>query len=305
MTGCPPGGGGEDFGGYITVAKDGRVYAEGGHTAFWNLEIEGWKGVSKMPDQRVSVSAADAAQAGRIRDFLAQQAAGTMIASLKRMTPAFTGDVRKDFKGARSVTFQKSAESKVIVQTAWDAGRLYLGWQVKDATPWRNGADAPEFLYARGDTVDFQMATDPQAKPKRNEAGAGDLRLSIGNFGGKPAAVLYRRVSAQKKPKTFSSGVVKAEAMDWVGVLDEAVVKVRNVADGYEVEASVPWSALGVAPAAGLRLRGEFGVTYGDATGDDTALRNHWHNQQTGIVNDEVFELRMQPAYWGVLEFSE
>jgi len=33
-------------------------------------------------------------------------------------------------------------------------------------------------------------------------------------------------------------------------------------------------------------------------------LRTHWNNQTTGIVNDEVFELRMEPANWGEISFQ-
>ena len=46
------------------------------------------------------------------------------------------------------------------------------------------GADAAEYMYARGDTVDFQLGTDPNADELRAEADKGDLRLSIGNFQG-------------------------------------------------------------------------------------------------------------------------
>ena len=64
-------------------------------------------------------------------------------------------------------------------------------------------------MYTGGDTVDFQLGTDPKAAKDRREAVLGDLRLSIGNFQGHPTAVLYRKVSATRTPKTFSSGVVK------------------------------------------------------------------------------------------------
>ena len=51
-------------------------------------------------------------------------------------------------------------------------------------------------------------------------------------------------------------------------------------------------------------LRGDFGATHGDKSGADTALRTHWNNQKTGIVNDEVFELKMEPANWGEITFA-
>ena len=60
---------------------------------------------------------------------------------------------------------------------ARDDANLYVGWEVQDDTPWVNGADAPEFMYARGDTVDLQLGTDPAADKKRGEPVKGDLQL--------------------------------------------------------------------------------------------------------------------------------
>jgi hypothetical protein len=90
-----------------------------------------------------------------------------------------------------------------------------------------------------------------------------------------------------------------------VGVVRSAEIKLALGKTGYTVEAAIPWRELGPRLPAGAVLRGDFGVTYGDDKGGDTLMRNHWANQHTGIVNDEVFELRMQPEYWGALEFRE
>jgi len=45
-------------------------------------------------------------------------------------------------------------------------------------------------------------------------------------------------------------------------------------------------------------------VLVGDKPGKRTMLRSYWNNQTTGIVNDEVFELRMEPANWGEVTFQ-
>ena len=63
-------------------------------------------------------------------------------------------------------------------------------------------------------------------------------------------------------------------------------------------------AALGLKVTDGLVLRGDFGATHGDKSGKDTLLRTHWNNQATGLVNDEVFELRMEPSNWGELVFG-
>jgi len=94
--------------------------------------------------------------------------------------------------------------------------------------------------------------------------------------------------------------------MDSVVVLDAAKIEVKVDAQGkrYVVEAAIPLAALGLKVTDGLALRGDFGATHGDKSGKDTLLRTHWNNQATGLVNDEVFELRMEPANWGELTFQ-
>ena len=307
MDACPPGAGEEAFGGSITHGKDGKLYVTAGHTGYLNLEVTGLETVKALPSSgRVSIAQSDLATAQSFHDQAMQASIGTKRLVVKKATPAFTGDLNKDFAKDAIVSYQKQESAGIRTAMAWDDANLYVGWEVRDDTPWINGADAPEFLYARGDTVDLQLGTDPAGDKNRAEAAAGDLRLSIGSFQGKTTAVIYRKVSAEKHPKTFSSGVVAAYPMDSVIVLDNA--KVQAKADAakkrYVVEATIPLSALGLKPTAGLSIRGDFGVTHGDKAGRDTALRTYWSNQETGIVSDEVFELKMQPKNWAEIRFE-
>jgi hypothetical protein len=247
--------------------------------------------------------------AGTFREKQLQAAEGNKKYLVKKATVAFTGDLDADFKGleqAEKPAFEKQAGSRVRVAMARDDANLYVGWEVQDDSPWVNGADAPEFLYARGDTVDLQLGTDAAADPKRTEPVKGDLRLSIGNFQGQPTAVIYRKVADEKRPKIFSSGVIKEYPMDSVATLPDAKVEVKvdSQNKNYVVEAAIPLASLGLKPADGLAVRGDFGVTHGDKSGKDTLLRTHWNNQATGLVNDEVFELKMEPANWGEITFQ-
>ena len=66
----------------------------------------------------------------------------------------------------------------------------------------------------------------------------------------------------------------------------------------------IPLEELGIHLQPGLKLRGDLGVTYGDRAGSRTNLRVYWSNKATGIVADEVEELKMQPALWGELDFE-
>ena len=70
------------------------------------------------------------------------------------------------------------------------------------------------------------------------------------------------------------------------------------------VTGAVPLAALGIGLKPGLTLRGDVGVTHADPTGGRTKLRTHWANQQTGLVDDIVFELQVSPQNWGEIVFE-
>jgi len=307
LTEAPSGSGGEDFGGSVTQAPDGKVYIEAGKTGYWNVLASGFDQIKSAGSGQVSIASSDLAQAAKLRDQQMQAASGTHTITVKRGAVTFTGNVRKDFAGQQPAAFQKSEDSPAEVAAAWDDHNLYLGWTVADTTPWANSANEAPQMYLNGDTVDFQFGSDLAADAKRREAVAGDFRVSIGSFQGQPTAVLYRKVSTVKKPRIFSSGVINRYEMDYVDTLPEAhiVVTPRPDKKGYTVEASIPWKALGFTPQAGATYRGDFGVTYGNESGTRTRLRSYWNNQETGLVDDAVFEVMMAPANWGNIVFQK
>jgi hypothetical protein len=302
MDNCPAGLGAEDFGGSMTRTDDGRLFIQSGKTAFWNLEVVGLDTVKAMKGKAIKISAADVKQAQSYRDQFAQAATGKQQLTIASATPTFTGNLANDFKGAQIITYKKGEDAVVRSAAAYDAQHLYLAWEVKDATPWANGANDATLMYIGGDTVDFQLATDPKADPKRREAVLGDLRLSIGNFKGTTTAVLYRKVATEKRPMVFSSGLNANYPMDSVVRLNDAKITVTPGPKGYVVEAAIPLAGLGLKPEA-QTLRGDFGATYGNLAGR-TRLRVYWNNQTTGLVDDAVYELMMVPNTWGELMFK-
>jgi len=304
MTNLPAGSGGEDFGGSMTQAKNGKVYIQAGKAGDWNVALDGLEKTVAIPGGKVDISAADTTKALALREQTLQKTAGGTLA-VRKATIAFSGSLDRDFKGGEIIAYQKNEDAAVRTALAWDDANLYIGWQVKDATPWVNGAQDISQMYSCGDTVDLQLGADPAADPKRAKAVKGDLRLSIGNYKGKPTAVLYRFVSDEKKPRIFSSGVVRGWQVDWVDVLAEAQINVKvDAGKGYIVEAAVPLASLGLKPAPNLTLRGDVGVTHGDPAGARTRLRTYWSNQETGLVDDVVFELQPTPKNWGEFNFQ-
>ena len=303
MTNLPAGSGGEDFGGSMTQAKDGKIYIQAGKAGIWNVALNGLQSTVVIPGGNVKITQSDTRKALALREGTLQKSAGGTLA-VGKASVVFTGNLDRDFKENKPIAFQKNEDAAVRTALAYDDTKLYAAWQVKDLTPWVNGAQDISQMYACGDTVDLQLGTDPKADSKRTKAVKGDLRLSIGNFKGKPTAVLYRFVSDEKKPRTFSSGVVQGWQVDWVDVIASAKIKVKvDEGKGYVIEAALPLASLGLKPTEKLSLRGDVGVTHGDSAGVRTRLRTYWSNQETGLVDDVVFELQPTPRNWGEFRF--
>ena len=303
---APCGMGGEDFGGSICYARDGKLYLQAGKTGFWDVVVENLDQVQLLKGGAITIAEADLPLAQKFKEHVLQANAGIQRLAIKKATPAQTGDLEKDFAGHKLVTYEKGSGTQVRSAAAWDDANLYLAWAVQDKTPWTNGARSADAMYWGGDSVDFQLATDPAAPADRAEAAKGDLRLSIGNLGGKDTAVVFRKVAADKSHrKMFSSGVIKEYWMDSVLVLEKAQLKVAKRPDGYTVEAVIPLADLDLKPKPGLKLKGDFGITFGNQAGDRTRLRSYWSNQHTGLVDDVVFELQLEPKNWGEIQFQE
>jgi len=305
----PPGLGGEDFGGSLIQAPDGRIYVQAGKTAVWSIEAVGFDTIKDLASGSLTINKAEALEAelaaGRRRQA---EAKPKSLAIRKKTINAFTGDLNRDFGDAERLQYSRQGNAAVTTMAAWDDTHLYIGWEVKDSTPWLNGADVPEYMYTCGDTVDFQIALAPAADRKRGEAAAGDVRLSIGNLQGTATAVLFRPVAPDRKgenSRSFSSGVVEGYVVDSVEVLKDAKIEVRKRNDGYLVEAAIPLASLGLKLTPGFATTGDFGTTHGDLEGKQTTLRTFWSNQSVGIVDDDVFELKLQPGNWGELRFEE
>lgn len=302
----PPGAGEEAFGGSLCLDQDGKLILQAGHVSYWVAEVTGLETVKKLGSGSVTIAPEDIPKAEACRVRLLQSEIGTRKVVVKKATVAFTGDPDKDFAGAEALRYRRQDNAGVATRLAWDDSNLYVAWSVADDSPWMNAAEAPEAMYTKGDSVDLQLSTDPGAAKDHKDGVLGDLRLSIGNFKGKPVAVIYRKVAAEKHPMVFNSGVTKGYSMDSVTQVEiKTEVAIAKNRRSYVVEAAIPLATLGLKPAAGLVLKGDVGATHGNKEGTDTVLRTFWSNQNTGLVSDEVYELQLHPANWGELKFAE
>ncbi|MFP4027199.1 MAG: sugar-binding protein [Candidatus Brocadiia bacterium] len=309
MDDCPPGMGGEDFGGFFTGTTDGRAFIQAGKTGFWIIELTGLNSIRRLDGGPLKQTEAGVARSRNFYSRRKQKLAGVKKTDVHRVSPKVDGEL-DEWEKAWFAGYYVHRRGGPRIETAlgWDQENLYLACRVNDRSgTWKNNANLPENLYSRGDTVDLQLGTNPDANPKRRSAAKGDLRLAIGKVKGEPAAVIYREKGpvGNGKSVVYSSGVIHHFEVKSVQTVDEARIAVSTKRRSYVVEAAVPLDVLGLTPRPGLTIRGDFGVTFSNRAGTDVVRRKYWSNRNTGIVNDEVFELKLEPRNWGELTFEK
>jgi hypothetical protein len=298
--------GGECFGGFFAKSeKDGRYYLQSGHTDYRIFRVSGLA-EAKRSEGPVAVTPEQAvAAANNLRRKAEATAAPREIAIPFRAKPPAIDGKDDDWPREGETAWSKSGRFTVKVRAAYDARNLYLYYVVQDASPWVNNGKDWTLLFKTGDSINLELGTDPSADPARKGPVPGDLRLLIAPFEGKDIAVLYRyRVPGAASPVTFTCPW-RSEKVDEVRRLDDAKIRVVQREGEYAVEASVPLEALGLKDLSAKTLRGDFGVIFGDPSGQINMLRSWWSNQATGLVSDVPGEIMLAPNLWGTLRFAK
>ena len=242
------------------------------------------------------VSAAQATAADRHRVRLAAES----VEARQAIIPAAAGPPESPV-----VKWDRDGKFPVVVRASHDGTLLHLDYEVEDASPWVNHGKDWQALFKTGDGIDLQLG--PAADPKRGEPVPGDLRLFIAPMGEENVVVLYRHRAPDAPPGeavNFQSPWRSAK-VDSVRRLDSAKIEVTREGGRYRMKASIPLFELRLDPARGLKMRGDFGVIYGDAAGAVNVFRNYWSNRATGLVNDVPGEILLTPALWSEIDFSQ
>jgi len=288
--------GGECFGGtFGRSEKDGNYYFQGGGIAYRIYRVDGLREVVRG-EGTFHVTPAQAAAAERHRVRLAAESVETRQAIIPAAEEPPESPV---------VKWDRDGKFLVVVRASHDGTLLHLDYEVEDASPWVNHGKDWQALFKTGDGIDLQLG--PAADPHRGEPVPGDLRLFIAPMGEENVAVLYRHRAPDApagEAVNFQSPWRSAK-VDSVRRLDSVKIDVTREGTRYRVKASISLLELCPDPAAGLKMRGDFGVIYGDAAGTVNLFRNYWSNPATGLVNDVPGEILLTPALWGDIDFSQ
>ncbi len=162
------------------------------------------------------------------------------------------------------------------VYLGYDSTNLYIAVQVRDdkyvqVTSGRN-------MY-KGDDVEIQFDANLTADFTSTSLSSDDYQigLSAGNFG------------------TVAPNAYRWYPRSSEGSLSTVVVKAKQMADGYTLEAKIPWTVFGVTPTSGAKFGLAISISDGDQA--DTAV-------QQSMVSSVATRKLLNPTTWGTLILS-
>lgn len=178
---------------------------------------------------------------------------------------------------AQSGSWDGSRDVDAVWWLGWDAQFLYVAVAVVDNVHVQT--QPAQFAY-RGDSLELQIDTDRDGD-FGPEVSADDFQyvISPGNFLADVPAGAYR----------FRGGGNLGMA-DYPGT--GATVQSRRTADGYTLEARIPWSDMGVRPQAGLTLGVALSLNDNDTL--DSA-------EQEVMLSHVPARAWLDPTSWGTL----
>jgi hypothetical protein len=172
-----------------------------------------------------------------------------------------------------STRWTGASDCSAVFAVGWDATYLYLGVRVTDDKYVQTASGANQW---KGDQVEIQFDADLPGDFYMASLSSDDhqIGLSAGNFGsiGPQAYRWYPQAKA--------------------GSVSGATVAGKLIPTGYELEARIPWTVLGVTPADGARYGFALSVSDNDQAG--TAV-------QQSMVSSVSTRKLLNPTTWGTL----
>ena len=286
----------EHFGGTFERVRgsDGRdhYYYVVGKGQSSVVELTGLDGIRRLKGGtfRVTPEMIAAAQARALR-----QAA-------KKVEPKVVTIPKADDAGE----WKKAKETVVFdgIRLASDEKNLYIRSEKNDPhAPFANKGGNPFELFKTGDTIEVMLRT--KAAKKARGMQAGDKRILVSEFEGKPIVVLYdyKAPDVPAASRVGFSSPWRTVWVDRVKVLEDAAVSLNRRGANVTVEGTIPWSAIGFDPSQVSETLGDVGRVNSDATGTRAASRTYWSNKNTAIMSDLPTEVWTEPDLWGTFRF--
>ena len=292
-----------------TQTPDKKVYLVAGHGHSTITRIDGLDTLHPLPAQTIQLTpeliaaARDyAAAQEKLRLAKSRDKGLTVLTRRGGTVPVIDGSDREWIK-APWVTIESKTEAAMQVT----ADTLFVALRSSDPgheRMLRNVADSRVLLFKGGGAIDVQLGTDPSAKPNRQKAVAGDMRLLVAQHQGKPTAMLYRPVSSGAGQRETFTSPVQTVSLDEVRDISASLaLKESHTAAQSFYEFAVPLKELQFTPDPLKPITGDIGIITGNGT--ETTGRTYWHNKRMTIVTDIPTEASLYPQHWGTLRFEK
>lgn len=295
-------GGSEHFCGWAGRQADGvaRVSCGISREAGMVFRLDGLDSVREIPASTLDVTAGDAARAA---DERANRNRRTAAADSIRIPQSrYAGESGVIDWSAVSEAFVIRREGLVEqarLRLCWDADALRILADIRDpVSPWKNAAKDPTLLFIGGDALDVSLRPSDDAGGPARE---GDFRVVAAPRAGASVALMLREKApgAQARNRRIYSSPVSTVVFDAAALSDTVSVSATPTGDGVRVEMAIPWPEIGLAPAPGAVLRGDFGLLSSDRAGTETTGRVYRFRAGANLVSDIPSEARLAPETWG------
>jgi hypothetical protein len=207
---------------------------------------------------------------------------GTPVRAVRLASPpAIDGDLAEwssSVYAANQIVFGSgnwtgTSDASGTYYIGWDASALYLAVGVRDDKHVQVATGAKMY---KGDDIEIQLDANLGADLTSTYLSSDDyqLGLSAGDFGSR-APEAYR---------WYPSALA--------GRLSGVTVKAKPTADGYVLEAQIPWSTLGISPAENQSFG--FALSLSDNDKEGSAV-------QQSMVSSVATRKLLNPTTWGTL----
>lgn len=296
----------EPFNGWFGRQSDGVHRYLFGNTAALVTRIEGLDKVTRIKPITVRISGPRGGATNAAVSPITQERS-IKVPFIGNREPAFrcNGDPA-DWADIPRHAIKQGDKVVAQVALAYEADYLWILAEVTDSSPLRNQLSDITNAFKTGDAID--LCIGPR-NPDRSQPITGDVRVLLVPGPDKSKVIAYRQVQTGKTrgSKQLYQSPVRKVTFDDVYEIPDAKVVFKPTDQGYLCEAFIPLAQLDLAKAtAGLRVRGDLGVLWGNDAGRITERRLYLFNRSpdSTVTADLPTEAALLPGAWGEFYFD-
>ena len=222
----------------------------------------------------------------------------------------------EEWEGIPKMDFVLDGKKMGTLQATFDRTNLYLAYDIADANGMKNdGHELPYAPFVSGSYVDFDLGRD-WSSPNRETNHDGDVRVILAGIGGASATNYQMAFWPEKKDlRVFKPKPGKLNPADIVSPVQQRhfddispvpglVFAYQTGKQGYTLEVSAPFAALGINPVAQPVIGFDASVGISDAAGQVRERATHWAGESETTVVDRPGSAELKPQTWGTLQFD-